>query len=123
MDRFERRTFIEPVNTMVLPGIDVEEDIARINDGHGVSIGHNRWQIDGRIYADKGNGAAFPVSGVGVISPSRLELIALQMLIRSGGDLEDLYRRTHQHPDFDDTIRTSAAGLFAIWSEARRKRI
>lgn len=122
LDRFTEATRVDRNNTMVLPGIDIEDEIARINQGEGVSIGNNRWQINERVYVDKGTGATFPESGSGVISPSRRDLIALQHLIRSGGDIADLFHRTIRDPNFDDTIRARAKDLYDIWREAREKR-
>ncbi len=122
LDRFDRQTHIKPVTTMVLPGIEVAEDIAAINRGEGMSLGNNRWFINHRLYVDKGDGTAFPASGEGVISPSRRELIGLQILISSGGDSDVLFERTHRTPGFDDKIRDEATRLFMIWSKAREQR-
>jgi hypothetical protein len=107
---------------MVLPGIDVEDEIERINRGEGISLGNNRWQINGRVYVDKGDGATYPESGKDVITPSRRELIALQHLINSGGDMADLVRRTNRDPNVDDMIRMSAMGLYIVWKDARETR-
>jgi hypothetical protein len=107
---------------MVLPGVDVEAEIEQINRGKGISLGNNRWRINGRVYVDKGDGSTFPETGDGIISPSRRDLIALQYLIRSGGSMDDLVKRTNKDPNFDDTIRVSAMDLYTVWKEAREKR-
>jgi len=104
---------------MALPGIDVADEIDRLNHGHGVSLGNNRWQINGRVYVDKGNGSTYPESGDGIVSPSRLELIGLRYLIGSGGDMAFLHERTRFDPNFDRSILERVMDLYAIWKEAR----
>jgi hypothetical protein len=91
LDLFGGSTYVARKTTMALPGIDVADEIARINRGEGTPLERNRWRINGRVYVDKGDGRTYPESGEGIVTPSRLELIGLRYLIRSGGDTTDLH--------------------------------
>jgi hypothetical protein len=89
LDLFDEGTRIKRVNTMLLPGASLEEDIRAINDGEGYWLGNNRWEVNDRIYVHKGDGTVFPISGDLVISPTRPELTALRHLIAANGDAVD----------------------------------
>ena len=92
------RTRVKPTNTMVVPGIDVVEEVALINQGRGRNVGNGRFEINGRVYVVKPDGGASPESGPGVTSVSRPVMLALRKLIAHDGLTPGFIRATEQFP-------------------------
>ena len=124
LDLFDEGTRIKRVNTMLLPGASLEEDIRAINDGEGYWLGNNRWEVNDRIYVHKGDGTVFPISGDLVISPTRPELTALRHLIAANGDAVEFEERTGRNPDLHEDSQSipKARILYEIWKTSQDRR-
>jgi hypothetical protein len=124
LDQFDEGTRIKRVNTLLLPGATLEEDIRAINDGEGYWLGNNRWEINDRIYVHKGDGTVYPESGDLVISPTRPELRALQHLIAAQGDEVEFDEKTRRNPDLHEDPRTipNARILYETWKASQDRR-
>jgi hypothetical protein len=128
LDRHELALFSESswtrkVNSMVLPGVSVDADIAGINQGDALWLGNNRWEVNGRIYVHKGDGTAYPESGEQVITPTKYELQILQHLIATEGNDVEFERRTGRNPEYHrdpDTI-PNGKRLYELWKAAKER--
>lgn len=126
LDLLDINTRFKDATSALLPGLSLVADLDLINQGRGEDLGNNRWAVNNRIYVDKGDGKAYPESGEGVVLITRPVLKAIQMLIGSGGSIDNLYERTRRDPQFhaqDDRIRQRAIELYALIVAARGERL
>jgi hypothetical protein len=123
LDLFSESSWTRKVNSMVLPGVSVETDIADINNGQAWWLGNNRWEINSRVYVHKGDGTVYPESGDLVIAPTKYELQILQHLIAVSGDEIEFERRTGRNPEFHRNPNTIANGklLYELWKAAKEQ--
>jgi hypothetical protein len=99
---------------MALPGIDVAGEIELINQGYGKRVGDSRYEINGRVYAVKPDGAAYPESGAGIVSVSRPVFLALRLLLEYGGRTDAFNRATERDPTYTEDVIREALDLFAL---------
>jgi hypothetical protein len=99
---------------MALPGIDVAGEIELINQGYGKRVGDSRYEINGRVYAVKPDGAAYPESGAGIVSVSRPVFLALRLLLEHGGRTDAFNRATERDPTYTEDVIREALDLFAL---------
>ena len=100
---------------MALPGIDVAMEIDLINQGHAQRVGDSRYEINGRIYLVKPNGATFPVSGDGIISVSRYAMALLRDMIANRHDPEVVETLIERNDRYTDDVVREAQPLFELW--------
>lgn len=70
-------------NTVILPGVDVADDVAAINSGQATRV-RETFTISGRTYQAKPDGTLFPVSGEGFVQLDRGAFKALGVLNAHG---------------------------------------
>lgn len=102
------------MNSMALPGVDVAYEVEQINNGYGIKVGDSRYQINGRVYVVKPDGATYPESGEDVIQVSRPAFLALRLLIRHGGRTAAFHRETVYDPTYTEKIIQEALSLFEL---------
>ena len=74
-------------NTVVLPGVDTDADIAAIKNGHAEYVRANLYRVNGRLYGlETPSGTVYPVRGKGFVELDKLEYTALKGLLAYGGD-------------------------------------
>ncbi|SDC95587.1 hypothetical protein [Glycomyces harbinensis] len=72
-------------NTVILPSVDVEGDLAAIRTGRAHwNADTNRYEINGRSWGVEPNGTVFPASGPGLVELSRSQFKALKTLNTDG---------------------------------------
>lgn len=76
-------------------------EIDLINQGYGKLVGDSRYEIHGRVYFVKPDGAAYPESGEGIVSVNRPVFLVLRELIRFGGRTSAFDRATERDPTYD----------------------
>ena len=113
--RVRARTRIKQKNSLVLPGIDIAQDIDLINQGFGQHVGDSRDQINGRVYVVKPDGAAYPGSGEGVVSVGPFVMSLLRDMIAHVDDPEALEFLIQRNRRYTDDVVEEASLLFAIW--------
>jgi hypothetical protein len=90
-------------NTVVLPGVDTDTDIACIKNGRATHLHHNLYRVNGRTYGlETPSGTVYPVRGKGFVELDKLEFTALKGLLAYGGDRAAAERdpriaRFHRH--------------------------
>ncbi|WP_205327821.1 hypothetical protein [Glycomyces sp. YM15] len=73
-------------NTLVLPGVDTEADIAAIKTGHANYLRDNLYEVNDRVYGvETPTGSVYPVRGKGFVELDKLEYTALKGLLAHGG--------------------------------------
>jgi len=102
------------MNSIALPGIDTAAEVELINQGYAERLPGNRYQINGRIYVDKGDGYTFPVSGVEVRVITNPQFRSLRLLIRHDGRTVAFDRATARDPTISETDITVALELFRL---------
>lgn len=74
-------------NTVVLPNVDTDTDIAAIKNGRATHLRDNLYQVNGRTYGlETPSGTVYPVRGKGFEELDKLEFTALKGLLAYGGD-------------------------------------
>jgi hypothetical protein len=74
-------------NTVVLPGVETDADIAAIKNGQATHLHDNLYKVNGRTYGlETPSGTVYPVRGKGFVELDRLEFTALKGLLAHGGD-------------------------------------
>jgi hypothetical protein len=74
-------------NTVVLPSVDTDADIAAIKSGRARHVRDNLYEVNDRIYGlETPSGTVYPVKGDGFIEMNRLQFTALKGLLAYGGD-------------------------------------
>jgi hypothetical protein len=74
-------------NTVVLPGVDTDADIAAIKNGQATYLRDNLYKVNGRTYGlETPSGTVYPVRGKGFVELDKLEFTALKGLLAHGGD-------------------------------------
>lgn len=80
-------------NTVVLPGVDTDADIAAIKTGHAKHVRDNLYQVNDRTYGlETPSGSVYPVRGKGFVELDKLEFTALKGLLAHGGDRAEAER-------------------------------
>ncbi|HWK79240.1 MAG TPA: hypothetical protein VNP95_00665 [Thermomicrobiales bacterium] len=105
---------VKPFTTLVPPEMMeiVWAEIAAINRGEARRFDGNRYEINGRVYVDKGGGTFFPASGPGFIGPlDRGTHRALLILKAEGGVSPRVTFRFQREGLSDDQIEWA----LAIW--------
>ncbi|WP_460544312.1 hypothetical protein [Glycomyces halotolerans] len=101
-------------NTIVLPTVDTDADIAAIKNGSSRWLGNNLYEVNGRVYGiETPSGTVYPVGGEGLVEMNKLEFTAFKGLLAYGGDRNAAERdpkiaRFHRHMTDQD------------WDRARR---
>ena len=85
-----------------------------VNQGLGKRVGDSRYLINGRVYAHKPDGRAYPERGEGVVFLTRLQWLLLCLLIEHGGRTVGFDRATEHDPDIFETDIVIALNLFRI---------
>jgi hypothetical protein len=85
LNRITSKTHVKRVNSIALPNIDTQAEIALIQDGHGVRVGDSRYRIHGRTYVHKPDGATYPEHGDGIVRLTNPQFRALRLLTAHGG--------------------------------------
>lgn len=75
-------------NTVVLPGVDTDADIAAIRSGRAEFVRDNLYTVNDRTYGVKPTGTVYPVRGKGFAELNKLEYTALKGLKAYQGDRE-----------------------------------
>lgn len=90
LDALTRNSRIKDRNSVILPSVNVADDVDLIRQGYGVSLGNDRLRINGRVYVREGTpqGRLIPESGDGVISLTRAEFKALITIVKYNGYTE-----------------------------------
>ncbi|MEV4345305.1 hypothetical protein AB0J83_12585 [Actinoplanes sp. NPDC049596] len=100
-------------NTVVLPGTDVEGDLAEIAAGRGTwEPRTNRYEINGRTYAVEDTGTVIPVAGPGFVNLTRSAYKVLKQLIGSDGDVRSASEALRRDPAIGDADWRSALEVF-----------
>ena len=74
-------------NTVVLPGVDTDADIAAIKSGRARHVRDNLYEVNDRTYGlETPSGTVYPVKGDGFVELNRLQFTALKGLLAYGGD-------------------------------------
>jgi hypothetical protein len=74
-------------NTVVLPTVDTDADVAAIKNGQAVHVRDNLYKVNGRTYGlETPSGTVYPVRGKGFVELDKLEFTALKGLLAYGGD-------------------------------------
>ncbi|MFG3339448.1 hypothetical protein [Glycomyces sp. NPDC048151] len=74
-------------NTVVLPNVDTDADVAAIKNGQATHVRDNLYKVNGRTYGlETPSGTVYPVRGKGFIELTKLEFTALKGLLAYGGD-------------------------------------
>jgi hypothetical protein len=74
-------------NTVVLPGVDTDADIAAIKSGRARHVHDNLYEVNDRTYGlETPSGTVYPVKGDGFVEMNRLQFTALKGLLTYGGD-------------------------------------
>ncbi|GAA2128456.1 hypothetical protein [Glycomyces algeriensis] len=73
-------------NTVVLPGVDTDADIAAIKTGRAAYVRDNLYKVNDRTYGVKPTGTVYPVRGNGFVELDKLEYTALKGLKVYKGD-------------------------------------
>ncbi|GAA4896948.1 hypothetical protein LX16_1282 [Stackebrandtia albiflava] len=108
-------------NTVILPGVDVDSDMARIRDGESEWDAQSRTHtVNGRRYGTKDGGRTFPVDGPGLQPMSRPEYKALLIMIRHRGDLAEAERRADFEPGITGSDWDAALRVFRRHPDFRR---
>lgn len=110
--RIRKSILADEWTTFIVPGLDVDADIADIVAGRARREG-NQFHLHGRIYQMKPTGRLFPVSGDGFIGPvPRPVVICLRAYARYNGinDLADYEIRRQRIAE--DHVRQAQA----IWA-------
>lgn len=115
LDRVRPTTRIKGRNTMALPGIDVAMEIALIDQGYAWRVGDCRYQINERVYVVKPNGAAYPESGVGIVSVSAFGMALLRDMIAHRQTPEELERLIQRNGRYTEEVVAEAESLFEFW--------
>jgi len=79
--------------TLIVPGVDVQGDIAAIREGRAVRAvvedGAEQFTLNGRIWQRKPEGTLFPVAGNGFIGPvDQPVMLAIKAYARYNGSNE-----------------------------------
>lgn len=87
---FERIRMKSPAkekNTVVMPGVDTDADIAAIKTGHSTYLRDNLYEVNDRTYGlETPGGGVYPVRGKGFVELDKLEYTALKGLLTYGGN-------------------------------------
>ncbi|WP_026932076.1 hypothetical protein [Glycomyces tenuis] len=74
-------------NTIVLPHVDTEADVAAIKTGEARHLRDNLYEIHGRVYGlETPSGTVYPVRGEGFIEMDKLQFTAFKGLTTYDGD-------------------------------------
>ncbi|MFC3496035.1 hypothetical protein [Glycomyces rhizosphaerae] len=74
-------------NTVVLPRVDTDRDIAAIKSGHARHLRDNLYEVNDRIYGlETPSGTVYPVKGDGFVAMDKLQFTALKGLVAYNGD-------------------------------------
>lgn len=74
-------------NTVVLPNVDTDRDIAAIKSGHARYLRDNLYEVNDRIYGlETPSGTVYPVRGDGFVAMDKLQFTALKGLVAYNGD-------------------------------------
>ncbi|MCC3762903.1 hypothetical protein K3N28_07435 [Glycomyces sp. TRM65418] len=78
---------VKAKNTVVLPHVDTDADIAAIKAGRATHLRDNLYEVNGRTYGvETPSGTVYPVRGEGFAEMNKLEFTALKALLAHGGD-------------------------------------
>lgn len=108
------KSYVEPKNSVALPGIDTPAEIGLIQEGYGERLGNNRYRVNGRIYAHKPDGTMYPESGDGIVQVTRLEFISLRMLIKFNGHTREFIEATRRDPLMSGSVIEVALRLYEL---------
>ncbi|THV42988.1 hypothetical protein [Glycomyces buryatensis] len=86
LSKIKRGTPSDVKNTVILPHVDAEADLAAIKNNQGKWLGGNKYEVNGRIWGLEGSGAIYPVRGDGLVEMNKLQYEALKGLITHEGD-------------------------------------
>ncbi|MDQ3653559.1 MAG: hypothetical protein M3457_00585 [Chloroflexota bacterium] len=114
LNRIKPNTAVKRVNSVALPEIDTRAEIAGIQQGHGQRVGDSRYQINGRVYVGKPNGATYPENGDGIVQLTRLQFRALRLPIKHEGRTVDFDQATEKDPDITQDDISVALDVFLI---------
>lgn len=114
LDKVTPSSWAKPRTSLVLPGVDVAHEIEQINQGYGIKVGDSRYQINGRVYVVKPDGATYLESGDDVIQVSRPAFLALRLLIRHNGRTAAFHRETVRDPKYTEDVIREALALYEL---------
>lgn len=114
LDKVTSTSRAKPVTSIALPGVDVAQEIMQISQGFGVRVGDSRYQINGRAYVVKPDGATYPESGPDIVKVSRPVFLALRLLIRHGGQTDSFSQEILYDPTYTESVILEALNLFEI---------
>lgn len=112
--RITPKTWVRDTTSVALPGIDTRSEIARINEGQGVRAGDSRYQINGRVYVHKPDGATYPEHGEGIVRLTNPQFRALRLLIEHDGRTVGFNRATERDPTVTEMDIEFVLELFRI---------
>ncbi len=114
LDKITPSSYAKPLTSIALPGVDVAYEVERIGLGHGIRVGDSRYQINGRVYVVKPDGATYPESGPDIVKVTRPVFLALRLLIRYGGRSDSFSRETLYDPTYTEDVMQEALALLKI---------
>ncbi len=114
LNRITPTSAVKRKNSVALPGIDTRAEIAGIQQGRGQRVGDSRYQINGRVYVRKPDGATYPESGDGIIKLTNPQFRALRLLIAHAGRTVGFNRATERDSTISEADIELALELFRI---------
>ena len=108
-------TRIKAKNTIVLPGVDIANEVALINQGHARLVGTSRYQINNRVYVVKPDGGTYPESGERVANVSPFAMALLRDMIANRHDPEAIAGLIQRNRRYTDDVVEEATWLFNLW--------
>jgi hypothetical protein len=119
LDRITAQSYVNPRNSVALPGVDVAREIELIDQGFGERVGDSRYRINGRVYAHKPDGETYPESGEMILSVTRPEFLLLRLLIKYEGRCVAFNRATERNPNSTEERIAVAVRLYHLWKDAQ----
>jgi hypothetical protein len=118
---FGRKSQTKGENALLMPWVDVQDDMDAINRGEGMFDPATRqtWS-HGRLYGMHDTGRTFPMRGEGIISCERETYRALTIIRKYNGLNERSAHEIEQHPMIEDDHRDEAIRIWRIREELMR---
>lgn len=113
LDSIRPKNPSKEVNTVVLPGTDVQKDLDDIAAGRATwDPNRQRYEVNGRTYAVEPTGTVFPEAGPGLVQLNRAEYGALKEYIAAGGDIDKAKAAMARNPFLTEAAQERALEVF-----------
>lgn len=119
--RLPRSAQPREVNTIVLPGVDLDRDLADVMRGDcWYDSATRRIWVNGRLYGQHDDGQLYPMQGIGLVQIDRQTFRALRTFRRYNGLTERALFEIERDPYITDDQRDRAIRLWRVREDRER---